>query len=303
MMARFEDQDRELRATQVKLEGRSHLLGQALETSQDLVSIADLDDRFTYVNRAFLDAYGYEEREILGRGVGPRRFPEQSTGPAREGLRGDGGRGLARRAAEPPQGRPRVSHHPQHLPRARRVGTSGRLPGRRPRYRRAAGRRGAGPSPPRRSRGHGGLRGHHRRRRSGRVGKPRVHAAHRIRGRRGGGPPRARRHSESQDEPYPDGFGATLREGKVWKGEIARRRRDGSRYHEELTVTPVRDEGGRVAHYVGIQRDVTERRRLEAQLRQAQKMEAVGRWPEASPTTSTTCSRRSSGTASCCSAS
>lgn len=47
-------------------------------------------------------------------------------------------------------------------------------------------------------------------------------------------------------------------------------------FWNELSITPVRDPDGRLVHFVGIQTDVTARRILEDQLRQAQKMEAVG---------------------------
>jgi len=41
----------------------------ALESSHDLISITDLDDRFLFVNRAFLEAYGFTEEEVLGQHV------------------------------------------------------------------------------------------------------------------------------------------------------------------------------------------------------------------------------------------
>jgi len=58
--------------------------------------------------------------------------------------------------------------------------------------------------------------------------------------------------------------------------EILNYRQDGTPFYNELTISPVRDEQGRTTHFVGVQTDVTERRELEMQLRQAQKLEAVG---------------------------
>jgi PAS domain S-box-containing protein len=52
-----------------RAEERITLLAQALESSSDLVSIVDITERFTFVNRAFLEKYGYEEQEIVGRPV------------------------------------------------------------------------------------------------------------------------------------------------------------------------------------------------------------------------------------------
>jgi PAS domain S-box-containing protein len=67
-----------------------------------------------------------------------------------------------------------------------------------------------------------------------------------------------------------------LRRGEPVSVEILNYRKDGSTYWNQLAITPIRDGEGRLTHFVGLQTDVTERRHLEDQLRQAQKMEAVG---------------------------
>jgi PAS domain S-box-containing protein len=69
---------------------------------------------------------------------------------------------------------------------------------------------------------------------------------------------------------------ATIRAGRVWRGEIENRRKDGRVYAEQMTITPVKDASGAVTHFVAVKRDVSEQRALEAQFRQAQKMEAIG---------------------------
>lgn len=51
----------------------------------------------------------------------------------------------------------------------------------------------------------------------------------------------------------------TILSGRVWHGEIINRRRDGSLYTEENTITPVCDEHGRVTHFIEIKQDVTQR--------------------------------------------
>src|SRR5207248_922682 len=59
--------------------------------------------------------------------------------------------------------------------------------------------------------------------------------------------------------------------------ETARRRKDGKTIHVSVSVSPIKDRGGRVVGASAISRDISERKRLEEQMRQAQKMEAVGR--------------------------
>ncbi len=64
--------------------------------------------------------------------------------------------------------------------------------------------------------------------------------------------------------------------GEAWQGLLTNRRKDGSLYEVLATISPVRDEEGRIINYVVLERDVTEGRRVEMQIRQAQKMEALG---------------------------
>ena len=70
---------------------------------------------------------------------------------------------------------------------------------------------------------------------------------------------------------------ARLRAGERWSGEFEVQRRDGSRFHALVTDAPIHDAEGRMVGVVGVSADLTQRRELEQQLRQSQKMEAVGR--------------------------
>jgi PAS domain S-box-containing protein len=80
-----------------------------------------------------------------------------------------------------------------------------------------------------------------------------------------------------QDAAYYRDLWTTITAGNVWRGELVNRRKDGSTYPEEMTITPVRDDDGTIAHFVAIKRDVTAEKKREAQFLQAQKMEVVGR--------------------------
>jgi two-component system cell cycle sensor histidine kinase/response regulator CckA len=61
-----------------------------------------------------------------------------------------------------------------------------------------------------------------------------------------------------------------------WQGELTNRRKDGSLVDVSLTVSPIMDSQGQLTHFVGIQRDISDRKFLERQLLQAQKMQSVG---------------------------
>ena len=78
------------------------------------------------------------------------------------------------------------------------------------------------------------------------------------------------------DETFYRGMLSTVSTKSVWTGRISNRKKDGSIYEAETTISPVRDKAGKVVNYVAVERDVTEEVKLEPQLRQMQKMEAIG---------------------------
>jgi signal transduction histidine kinase/ActR/RegA family two-component response regulator len=62
----------------------------------------------------------------------------------------------------------------------------------------------------------------------------------------------------------------------VWSGRFINKRKDGTLYRQDATISPVRDELGQIVSFVSVGRDVTREIELEEQLRQSQKMEAIG---------------------------
>jgi diguanylate cyclase (GGDEF)-like protein/PAS domain S-box-containing protein len=55
----------------------------------------------------------------------------------------------------------------------------------------------------------------------------------------------------------------TIMEGRVWRGELVNRRKDGSLYHEEMTITPLAGVSGEIEHFVAVKQDITKRKQTE----------------------------------------
>jgi PAS domain S-box-containing protein len=72
-----------------------------------------------------------------------------------------------------------------------------------------------------------------------------------------------------QDDAFYRRFWETIRGGHTFRGEFINRRKDGSVYFDEHTVTPVCAKDGTVTHFVGVMHDITERKNSEEQLRDA----------------------------------
>ncbi|MFZ4619422.1 MAG: PAS domain S-box protein [Bacteroidota bacterium] len=99
------------------------------------------------------------------------------------------------------------------------------------------------------------------------------------------------------EEFYQDLWG-TITSGKPWTGEMVNRRKDGTTYIEEQTITPVFDDAGTLVRYVGIKQDITERKKNEKKILQNEQnfklylssapygifiVDATGRYSEVNP--------------------
>ncbi len=68
----------------------------------------------------------------------------------------------------------------------------------------------------------------------------------------------------------------TIFSGKTWSGRFSNKTRQGSLLQIESTITPIHDASGNIQCFIGINRDITKEFSLEVQIRQAQKMDAIG---------------------------
>jgi PAS domain S-box-containing protein len=80
-----------------------------------------------------------------------------------------------------------------------------------------------------------------------------------------------------QDDAFYARLWETITAGITWKGQFQNRKKDGTIYPEDAIISPVFDEQGEIVNFVGAKHDSSLERSLEAQLRQAQKMDSVGR--------------------------
>jgi PAS domain S-box-containing protein len=55
----------------------------------------------------------------------------------------------------------------------------------------------------------------------------------------------------------------TVSAGQVWSGQIVNKRKDDTLYYELMTINPMRDSSGEIAHYVAVKRDVSSLVRAE----------------------------------------
>ncbi|MEW6302734.1 MAG: ATP-binding protein [Verrucomicrobiota bacterium] len=83
--------------------------------------------------------------------------------------------------------------------------------------------------------------------------------------------------SGHHDADFYRNLWGTITAGIVFHGEMVNRRKNGELYIEDKTITPIKGPTGAITHFVSTSKDVTEKRALEEQLRQSQKLEAIGK--------------------------
>jgi PAS domain S-box-containing protein len=91
----------------------------------------------------------------------------------------------------------------------------------------------------------------------------------------GGNPIRLLSSGKQNQAFYDTMFGEIAIRG-YWRGELWNRRKNGQIYPEWLSMTTLTDGQGRITHYIGMFSDISDRKLMEEQLRQSQKMEAIG---------------------------
>ncbi|MDU0458478.1 MAG: response regulator [Geobacteraceae bacterium] len=82
--------------------------------------------------------------------------------------------------------------------------------------------------------------------------------------------------SHTHESEYYHQIRETLGSDNVWSGRLTTRKKDGSLFESDTTVSGVKDSKGAIINYVSILRDITNELKLERELRQSQKMEAIG---------------------------
>lgn len=83
------------------------------------------------------------------------------------------------------------------------------------------------------------------------------------------------REGHASEESFRE-FEQTVAAGKKWSGELCTKCKDGRTLWEFVQVSPIRNQADEITHLLSMREDITERKKLEDQLRQAQKMESLG---------------------------
>lgn len=72
--------------------------------------------------------------------------------------------------------------------------------------------------------------------------------------------------SGKQSQEFYATLWKTILDGSVWHGELINKRKNGTLYHEEMTITPVRNDSNEITHFIAVKQDISERKRADEQI-------------------------------------
>ena len=79
--------------------------------------------------------------------------------------------------------------------------------------------------------------------------------------------PKLLKGEEVADENFKEMW-ETLLDGREWRGEFHNKRKDGTLFWEQASISPIRNQKGEITHFVGVKENITERKQLLAHLDQ-----------------------------------
>ena len=87
--------------------------------------------------------------------------------------------------------------------------------------------------------------------------------------------------SGDHPESYYKELWDTILSGKVWRGEFRNKRKNGEKFWESASISPIMDEDGEITHFVAVKQDITERKAVEEAIRASEEksrllLESVG---------------------------
>lgn len=72
--------------------------------------------------------------------------------------------------------------------------------------------------------------------------------------------------AEDIDQAVYEEIWRTIGAGREWKGEVLNRKKSGELFWQMVSISPIRDDRGRITHFVAVEEDITERKRNEEQV-------------------------------------
>ncbi|MDX8410758.1 MAG: PAS domain S-box protein, partial [Mariprofundaceae bacterium] len=82
--------------------------------------------------------------------------------------------------------------------------------------------------------------------------------------------------NQRHDEEFYQRMWDTLYKGGAWQGRITMTRKDSRAIELERSITPIRDDDGRIVSFVSVHRDISQEQMMQSRLEHAQRLESLG---------------------------